>query len=133
MLWIEAHGASDGCFVGVLRVFHVEHVRLCYPHKHTTGTIGLMNSYPVGWPFWKIAARAGVAVRIHVHVIRDEEAGVYVACNSNLKGLVAEAPTLDELRTHIDAAAEDLLLHYLHQAPVRHPVTQLTLDGGLPA
>ena len=92
-----------------------------------------MKSYPVGWPFWKMAARAGIAVRVHVNVVRDEEAGVYVAYGSNLKGLVAEAATLDELRAHIDAATEDLLLHYLHQAPARHPVTRLTLDAGCPA
>ena len=92
-----------------------------------------MKPYPVGWPFWKEAARAGFAIGINVNVIRDEEAGVYVACNSNLKGLVAEAATLDELRVNIEAATEDLLAHYLHQAPVRHPVTRLTLTAACPA
>ena len=91
-----------------------------------------MKSYPAGWPFWKEVARAGFAIGINVNVIRDEEAGVYVAYNSNLKGLVAEAPTLDELRTSIEAATNDLLVHYLHQVPVRHPVTRLTLDAACP-
>lgn len=92
-----------------------------------------MKSYPAGWPFWKAAARAGVPIGISVNVIRDEEAGVYVACDSNLKGLVAEAPTLDELRANLDAASQDLLLHHLHAAPPRHPVTRLTLAAACPA
>lgn len=92
-----------------------------------------MKSYPVGWPFWKKVANAGFPIRVNVSVIRDEEAGIYVACNSNLKGLVAEAPTLDELRVNIEAATADLLAHYLHKAPVRHPVTRLTLDDACPA
>lgn len=92
-----------------------------------------MRPYPAGWPFWKEVARAGFPIGINVNVIRDEEAGVYVACNSNLKGLVAEAPTLDELRVNIYAATDDLLAHYLHKVPARHPVTKLTLDGACPA
>lgn len=92
-----------------------------------------MKPYPAGWPFWKAVARAGLPISVNVNVMHDEEAGVYVACNSNLKGLVAEADTLDELRVNIHAATEDLLTHYLHQAPVRHPVTRLTLDGACPA
>ncbi len=91
-----------------------------------------MKSYPAGWPFWKIAARAGFPIGISVYVIRDDEAGVYVACRSNLKGLVAEAPTLDELHKNLDAAAEDLLMHYLHQPPRRHHVTRMTLDAACP-
>ena len=88
-----------------------------------------MKPYPAGWPFWKEVARVGVPIGINVNVIRDDEAGVYVALNSNLKGLVAEAPTLDELRANIDLATEDLLLHYLDKVPARQPVTRLTLDA----
>ena len=92
-----------------------------------------MKPYPAGWPFWKEVARAGFPICINVHVVRDEEAGVYVACNSNLKGLVAEAATLDELRVNLNSATSDLLTHYLHKAPVRQPVTRLTLDDACPA
>ena len=93
-----------------------------------------MKAYPVGWPFWKEAARAGLPIGINVSVLRDEEAGVYVACNSNLKGLVAEAATLDELRVNIEAATDDLLEHYLSKVPARSmtlAAMEAKLQGGV--
>lgn len=65
--------------------------------------------YRVGAFGWKFAARAGASLVTTVKIIRDDEAGVYVATSDDLKGLVLEAATLDELRAEVLAAAPVLL------------------------
>lgn len=72
-------------------------------------------------------ARRGIPIRIKVRVFHDPEANVYVAVHSNLRGLVAEAATLDQLVANLDAAAMDLLATYLHEPPAKPPIS-LTLD-----
>lgn len=76
-------------------------------------------SYRAGFPGWKFAARAGVRINIRVNVLRDEEAGVYVATSPDLNGLTVEAETFDELRQEIHGAAAQLLELELHQSPAR--------------
>lgn len=82
-----------------------------------------MKSYPAGWPFWKALSKAGIPIGVTVQVIHDPEANVYVACNSNLRGLVAEAETLDELSQNIRAGILDLMPEH---SP--NPVARLTLE-----
>lgn len=53
--------------------------------------------YRLGWPMGKAMARIGVPTLIRVNVIRDEEAGVYVGTSFDLRGLVIEAGTFEEL------------------------------------
>jgi len=76
-------------------------------------------SYRAGLPGWKLAARAGAPISLRVHVLKDDEAGVYVARSSDLHGLVVEAETLEALREEIHGAASRLLAHELHHAPTR--------------
>jgi hypothetical protein len=42
-------------------------------------------------------ARMGVPTKIRVDVIRDDEAGVFVGTSTDLRGLVIEATTLEEI------------------------------------
>ena len=65
--------------------------------------------YRVGLPFWKVVAKAGVPLKVLICIHRDDEAGVYVAHSPDLRGLVVEAATLDELRLEVRSAAEVLL------------------------
>lgn len=65
--------------------------------------------YRAGLPGWKLFARAGGTVVVRVEVMKDADAGVYVARSRDLDGLVVEAPTLDELRTEVIGAASQLL------------------------
>lgn len=88
-------------------------------------SVQMIKAYPAGWPFWQSVGRRGIPIGVRIQVLHDQDAGVYVALNSNLLGLVAEAPTLEELIKSIDAAALDLLSSYLHKEPVS-PVTSLT-------
>lgn len=75
--------------------------------------------YPVGAPFWKLAARAGVRLKVQVHIHRDEAAGVYFAHAPKMRGLVAEADTLDLLHDEVRNSARELL--------------EIELNGAMPA
>jgi predicted RNase H-like HicB family nuclease len=81
--------------------------------------------YPVGFPFWKTLARAGVTLHLTVKVIKDEEAGVFVATSDDLRGLVAEAPTLDELFKEVQNVLDDLMQIELQHPPANRPVADL--------
>ena len=74
-----------------------------------------MKAYPAGWPLWQAVGRAGFPIGVRVKVFKDEEAGVFVALESNLPGLVAEAATMDELVQNLHSGIQDLLEEYLHQ------------------
>ena len=65
--------------------------------------------YRAGLPGWKLFARAGGTVVVRVDVMKDDEAGVFVARSRDLDGLVVEAPTLDELRQEVIGATSQLL------------------------
>ena len=73
-------------------------------------------SYRIGLPLWKTAARRGVTITIPVDIFFDEEAKVYFATSEHLSGLAVEAQTLDELRSEVRAAIDELL-----EIEVGHP------------
>jgi len=73
--------------------------------------------YRVGFPFWKVAARAGVPLLVRVNVMRDEEAGVYVATSPDLQGLVAEGKTKDEVIQAVYDCSDMLLAQELRSQP----------------
>ena len=65
--------------------------------------------YRIGFPGWKIAARAGIPLFLRVEVHHDAEVDRYWADSPDLRGLVMEAQSLDELFASTRAAALDLL------------------------
>ncbi|TDR27783.1 DUF1902 domain-containing protein [Hydromonas duriensis] len=73
--------------------------------------------YRIGFMGWKFAALLGVPLKLVVQVIHDDEAGVFVARCPDVKGLIAEAATLDELADEVSSSLMDLLEHQ-HQTPV---------------
>ena len=64
---------------------------------------------PLGIPGWKVWAFLGLPVAIYVDVLRDDEAGVYVATSKHVKGLVIEADSLDGIKSEMEKALFDLL------------------------
>lgn len=58
---------------------------------------------------------------LRIDVLRDNEAKVFVARSPDLRGLVAEAETLDDLVVNLHSAVNDLLLHNRGAAVVEHP------------
>lgn len=82
--------------------------------------------YRVGMPFWRAIAKNGATVRLLVEIKHDEEAGVYFASSPDLRGLVVEAETLDELRSEIMGAVEGLMDLELEGKP-HHAMADLVL------
>ncbi|WP_020424848.1 DUF1902 domain-containing protein [Paracidovorax oryzae] len=76
--------------------------------------------YRVGFPGWKVAARLGVPLVVRVAVVKDDEAGVLVATSPDLRGLVVESPTREELLTSLFECTEMLLEDMLHK-PLKTP------------
>ncbi len=65
--------------------------------------------YRLGWPFAAFFAEMGMSLLIKVEIIHDNEANVYVATSPDLKGLVVEAETLDELEKEVWDLVPELL------------------------
>lgn len=65
--------------------------------------------YRIGFPFWKQMARLGVPLKLRVNVILDDEAGVFVATSDDLRGLVCEAASMDDLVKEVSLATYELL------------------------
>lgn len=69
----------------------------------------------------------GVPLKVRVNVIRDEEAGVFIATSDDLRGLVCEAATMDELVKEVEIATDELLRLQIQPALTTRPVTDLRL------
>lgn len=86
-----------------------------------------MFTWRLGFPGWRLAARAGVPLTILVTAFHDAEAGVYVATSPQVKGLNVEHETLDGLKAEVEAAL--LVLLDLDYQPLRErPHMQIQIE-----
>lgn len=69
----------------------------------------------------------GIPLKLRINVVRDEEAGVFVATSNDLRGLVCEAATMDELIKELQSSTHELLSMQLPTEPAAKPVTDLRL------
>ena len=60
------------------------------------------------YPLWSLLARFGRRLTIRVSVLHDEEADVYVATSKDMRGLVCEADTMEELKAEVERVVRDL-------------------------
>ena len=51
----------------------------------------------------------GLPVAIWIDVLHDDEAGVYIATSKNVRGLVVEAETLDQIKVEVEGVLMDML------------------------
>ena len=65
--------------------------------------------YNIGWPLWKVAAKAGLPIRFQVMVHFDEESKTFWADSPHIDGLIVSGANLEEIRREALAAATDLL------------------------
>lgn len=70
--------------------------------------------YRVGFPGWTVAGRF-MPLLFRLEILHDEEAGVYVATSPDVRGLVAEAATLEELFKEVHQGADILIGEKLHK------------------
>ncbi len=66
--------------------------------------------YRLGWPCAIFFAAMGMPLLIKVEIIHDNEVNDYVATSPDLKGLVVEAETLDELEKEVWELVPELLM-----------------------
>lgn len=78
--------------------------------------------YRVGNPFWRFLAKLGVPMIVRVDVLFDQEVGVYVATSPDLRGLVAEAKTKDELIASVYDCVDMLLEDEVRQPLKSRPL-----------
>jgi len=76
--------------------------------------------YPVGWPLWRLAARAGLPLRFDVSLHFDSESKTFWANSPDIDGLVVSGQDLEEVQREAIAAAETLLELQLHRPPKLH-------------
>jgi predicted RNase H-like HicB family nuclease len=74
--------------------------------------------YRVGYPGWTLVGRF-VPLLFRVEIIRDEEAGVFIATSPDVRGLVAEAPSLDELFKEVHEGADVLIAEKMRKPAAR--------------
>jgi hypothetical protein len=65
--------------------------------------------YRLRWAFAPLIAKIGLPLLIKVDIMHDDDAAVYVATSRDVKGLVVEAETLDELEKEVLALVPELL------------------------
>jgi len=73
--------------------------------------------YRVGWPLWKLFAKAGIPLRFILTVHFDEESKSFWADSPDVDGLVVSGETLEEVRREAEGAAEVLLELQLNHTP----------------
>lgn len=67
------------------------------------------KTYWFEYPLWSLLARFGRKLRVRIDVLHDEEVGVYIATSKDLRGLVCEADTMDELKDEVEKVVRDLV------------------------
>lgn len=65
--------------------------------------------YRLGWPLGRMFARIGVPTIIRIDVFKDDKAGVFVGTSVDLRGLVLEADTFEELKAEAHDVIPSLL------------------------
>lgn len=73
-----------------------------------------------------MAARLGVSLLIKVDVVHDKEAGVFVATSQDLRGLVVEAASIEELFSEVYGCVDMLMEEELKRPPKTRPAAAWT-------
>lgn len=61
----------------------------------------IMFNYPISYPFAGLAQTIGARLVIRVNVSKDDDAGVFIAVSPDVKGLVVEAESFEQLQSEV--------------------------------
>lgn len=70
-----------------------------------------MLIYRVGWPLWKLAYRMGIKLAYRYEILYDVDCKRYIGISPDIKGLIAECDTVDEVKDVMESDAP-LLVSY---------------------
>jgi hypothetical protein len=65
--------------------------------------------YWFDYPLWAWRVRWGFRLKVVMEVLYDEDVNVYVATSKNIRGLVVEAASLDELKDETGRVVRDFM------------------------
>lgn len=65
--------------------------------------------YRVGWPLWKLAYKLGCTLYYRYDIYQSSESNDYCAISPDIKGLNAEAKTLDEIKEAMEYGAQEIV------------------------
>ncbi len=65
-------------------------------------------NYPISYPLAGLVSKLGAKIVIRIDFIHDKEANVFVATSRDIKGLVVEAETYDQLQSELKEAIATL-------------------------
>jgi predicted RNase H-like HicB family nuclease len=66
-------------------------------------------NYPYRYPLSRFLAGFGVTLTIRIEVLKDSEAGVYVATSPDINGLVIEAESFSQLIDEVTESIQNLI------------------------
>ncbi len=61
-------------------------------------------NYPISYPLAGVFAKLGASIVIRINLIHDEEANVLIATSPDIKGLVLEVETYEQLQAELKEA-----------------------------
>lgn len=65
--------------------------------------------YPMRFPFSGLLGNIGVPLIAIVNVTYDKEANVYIATSNDIKGLIVEASSFEELKSEVEQILPELI------------------------
>lgn len=76
------------------------------------------------YPLWSLLARFGRRLTIRMDVLYDDEVDVYVATSKDMRGLICEADTMEELKAEVERVVRDLVTLCLQGKKAALPVVE---------
>ena len=65
--------------------------------------------YRIGWPFWKTVYKFGFPLYYRYEILFDVDCKRYIGRSPDIKGLIAECDTVEEVQDVIESNAKDLV------------------------
>ena len=66
-------------------------------------------NYRIGLPFWKLACKMGFTPSFRIIIHKDPKQNVYWCESNDLKEVISEMPSIEELIREVNNIAEELL------------------------
>lgn len=93
--------------------------------------------YRIGWPFWRLLYKQGFPLVYRYEIVYDVSCKRYCALSSDIKGLLAEGDSIEEVRDVMEGCAPEFVAFYVYgensrnQGPKPTIFPQMLLGRGL--
>ncbi len=93
--------------------------------------------YRIGWTFWRLLYRLGIPLVYRYEIVYDVSCHRYCAQIPDVKGLLAEGDSIEEVREVMEGCAPEFVAFYVYgdtrhkQGPQTTILPQMVLGRGL--